>query len=187
MKELIRNILREDINISKIKKYIINTFERQVKNGKIPSIPFKDLERKKIYDIITPKIVSDWYIEFVGGKEQAFEYFKQSINYVVLTEKDLSGILNQSITDTFTFKIYGVTSVNYKDGKVNEIEFIFDVLDGNFETDGGVFLTWSELMPEDMDDLYHDVSDWVRGIIEDYVDVMGENYGFNFTSFGGWT
>jgi hypothetical protein len=89
--------------------------------------------------------------------------------------------------DTFTFKIYGVTSVDYKDGEVDEIEFVFDVLDGNFEIDGGTFVTWSELMSEEMDHLYNDVSGWIRGLIEDYVDETARSYGFNIISYGSWT
>ena len=90
--------------------------------------------------------------------------------------------------DTFTFKIYGVTSVDYKDDEEeDEIEFVFDVLDGNFEIDGGTFVTWSELMSEEMDHLYNDVSGWIRGLIEDYVDETARSYGFNIISYGSWT
>lgn len=185
MKELIRNILREDNKTEMVLNYFRKIWQKDVDSGNVPTIPYIDIKRKKLdsfYDDI--KVA---YFDFIGGKEKAFEYFEKSIENKVLTEKDLSKVIvNFRGPDTFTFELYGVTSVDYKDGEVDEIEFVFDVLDGNFETDGGTFVTWSELMPEEMDDLYHDVSNWVRGLIEDYVDKMAESYGFNFASYGSW-
>ena len=185
MKELIRNILREDNKTEMVLNYFRKLWQKDVDSGNVPTIPHIDIKRKKLdsfYDDI--KVA---YFDFIGGKEKAFEYFEKSIENKVLTDKDLSKVLvNFRGPDTFTFKIYGVTSIDYKDGEVDEIEFVFEVLDGNFETDGGTFVTWSELMPEEMDDLYHDVSNWIRGLIEDYVDTMAESYGFKFASYGSW-
>lgn len=185
MKELIRNILREDNKTEMVLNYFRKLWQKDVDSGNVPTIPYTDIERKKLdsfYDDI--KVA---YFDFIGGKEKAFEYFEKSIENKVLTEKDLSKVIVIfSNPDTFTFELYGVTSVDYKDGEVDEIEFVFDVLDGNFETDGGTFVTWSELMPEEMDDLYHDVSNWIRGLIEDYVEETARSYGFNFASYGSW-
>ena len=185
MKELIRNILREDNKTEMVLNYFRKMWQKDVDSGNVPTIPYIDIKRKKLdsfYDHI--KVA---YFDFIGGKEKAFEYFEKSIENKVLTEKDLYKVLNINPPDTFTFEIYGVTSVDYKDDEVDEIEFVFDVLRGNFETDGGTFVTWSELMPEEMDELYHDVSNWVRNLIEDYVDVTAESYGFKVVSYGSWS
>lgn len=185
MKNLIKNILREDRKTEVVLDYFRKLWQKDVDSDNVPKIHYIDIRRKKLdsfYDDI--KLA---YFDFIGGKEKAFEYFEKSIENKILTEKDLYRVLNQNGPDTFTFKIYGITSVDYRNDEIDEIEFVFDVLDGNFQTDGGTFVTWSELMPEEMDDLYHDVSSWIRGLIEDYVDETARSYGFNFVSYGSWS
>jgi hypothetical protein len=190
MKELIRNILREDNRTEVVLNYFRKLWQKDIDSGNFPRIPYIDIKRKKLDSFYGDIKVE--YFDFVGGKEKAFEYFEKSIENKVLTDKDLSKIIDfrnsgAMSPDTFTFKIYGVTSVDYKDGEVDEIEFVFDVLDGNFEIDGGTFVTWSELMSEEMDHLYNVVSGWIRELIEDYVDETARSYGFNIISYGSWT
>lgn len=186
MKDLIRKILQEDKNTEVVLNYFRKLWQKETDSGKVPIIPFLDIKRKKLdsfYDEI--KLA---YFDFVGGKEKAFENFENSIENKTLTEKDLSQTLgiNWNLPDTFTFKLYGITYVNYRVGEVDEIDFVFDILDGSFETDGGVRVSWNELMPEEMDDLYVTVSDWIRNLIEDYVEFLAKSYGLKIVSFSKW-
>ena len=55
MKELIRQILKEDSSVNALKKYVMTIFKRQVDSGIIPHIPYEDFRRKKI---TPPKVIA---------------------------------------------------------------------------------------------------------------------------------
>ena len=62
----------------------------------------------------------------------------------------------------------------------NTLGFGFYIIDGNFETSDGQ-LTYEELMDEHYDDIYHDVTNWLRGELEGYVYEICLSFGLDFT------
>lgn len=179
MKKLIKKILTEETNnVSNLKKYFINIWEKQVSSGKPPRIPdIVDLIRKRL-DIYVDDINS-WYLEFVGGEDNAKKMLESYLDNITVTQDDFNKV-GQRIgpNDRFEIKITGV--INWNDSmEESEIQFGFYIIDGNFETSDGQ-LTYEELMDEHYDDIYHDVTNWLRGELEGYVHTISLTFGLNF-------
>jgi len=67
-------------------------------------------------------------------------------------------------------------------GSNEELEFGFALLDGQFATSEGI-LTLEELNEERYDDIWIDVTDYLRTELEDYVWSVGNNFGLEFDAY----
>jgi hypothetical protein len=176
MKSIIRKILIEDSKLNKLKKYFINMWNDQVRSGKIPMLNIVDLERKKLSTYIDE--ITKWYLEFVGGKDKAFELFDQYITNLKVTDKDLrNSYQNIHSNDHFEVMITRSFEKNYMEN--GELEFGFYIINGTFDTSDGQ-LTYEELMDDHYDDIFWDVENWLRGEIEGYVHTIQLNFGLNY-------
>jgi hypothetical protein len=180
MRKFIKQILKEEErNISALKNYFINVWNKQSGSGKPPRIPdWGDLKRKRL-DIYFDDIKS-WYLEFVGGEENAKKMLENYLNNITVTQNDFNKFnFNINPNDKFKIKITGVIDFDdpiYK----SEINFGFYVIDGNFDTSDGQ-LSYNDLMDEQYDDIYEDVINWLRGELEGYVHTIGLTFGLDFT------
>lgn len=162
MRDLIRHILREDTNISVLKKYITGIFEKQISEGKIPFIPVDDLIRKKIYQD-NVKLINSFYLEFVGGVDKAKDNLFKSIE--LTTDKDVRD-LGYSIHPQDSYEII-IPWMDFDDNS-RFIFFGFAIRDCKLTTDRGL-MTYEELLDDTDDQFWVEVTDWLRGDIEDYV------------------
>jgi hypothetical protein len=177
MKDLIRKILREDVNVSGLKKYITGIFETQVKRGEIPHIPFIDLERKKIYNNTNSEIIDQWYIEFVGGINKAKDNFFKSIETV--TDKDVRELgFKIHPQDSYTIEIPWIDF----DETTKLIIFGFVIKDCTLLTDNGL-MTYQELLNDQDDQFWVDVTDWLRAEIEIYVAEKSKSFGLGVAAY----
>ena len=180
MKKLIKKILTEETNnVSNLKKYFTNMWEKQVSSGKNPRIPdLVTLRRKRLDGYITE--INSWYLEFVGGEEKAKKMLEDFLNNITVTEDDFNKI-GQRIgpNDKFEIKITGVSNfTTHRDQP--EIQFGFYIIGGTFETEQGQ-LTYEDLFDESYDGTYMDVENWLRGELEGYVHTVGLTFGLDFT------
>jgi hypothetical protein len=177
MRNLIRQILREDVNISGLKKYIIGIFESQVKRGEIPHIPVMDLKRKKLYNEINTELIYAWYIEFVGSLDKAKDNFFKSIE--TTTDKDVRE-LGYKIhpQDSYTIVIPWIEF----DEKRKTIIFGFVIKDCTLLTDRGL-MTYQELLDDQDDIFWVEITDWLRAEIEIYVRDKSQYFGFGFRKY----
>lgn len=180
MKKLIKKILTEETNnLSTLKKYFINMWEKQVSSGKNPRIPnLTTLIRQRLDTYVNE--INSWYLEFVGGGENAKKMLEDFLDNITVTEDDFNKV-DQHIgpNDKFKIKITGVQEfTTYKNQP--EIQFGFYIIDGIFETSDGQ-LTLEELYEDRYDDIWIDVTDWLRGELEGYVHSIGLTFGFDFT------
>jgi hypothetical protein len=182
MKDLIRKILSEETGNKVIKNYVTKMWNDQVRSGKIPMLNIVDLERKKLSTYIDE--ITKWYLEFVGGEEKAFQLFKKYLENKVITDKDVNnpwGIIDP--IDIYKVKITTIYNLDYRGNRImgsnEELEFGFRILDGQFSTSNGI-LTLEELYEERYDDIWLDVTDFLRSEIEDYVSSVVENFGLQF-------
>lgn len=185
MKSIIRKILIEDSKLNILKKYFINTWNDQVRLGKIPMLNILDLDRKKLSNYIDEII--KWYFEFVGGEEEAFKLFKKYINGKIITDEDFKNIgIRVGDNDKYIVKITAIYNLHYRGNRIvgsnEELEFGFALLDGQFETGEGI-LTLEELYEERYDDIWIDVTDFLRTEIEDYVYSITKNFGLEFDDY----
>lgn len=159
----------------------------QVRSGKIPMLNIVDLERKKLSTYIDEII--KWYLEFVGGEEKAFQLFKKYLENKVITDKDVKftnpwGIIDP--IDIYKVKITTIYNLDYRGNRIvgsnEELEFGFRILDGQFSTSYGI-LTLEELYDERYDDIWADVTYFLRSEIEDYVSIVVENFGLQFDDY----
>ncbi len=177
MRETIRKILRENKDYEFLKRFLTKNFEKQINSGEIPKINISDLKRKGLGSHIDDII--NIYFDFVGGPEEAFKLFKQFIEGKIVTDDDLrkTGI-NVHPEDQFKVKITRIYNPDYRGKRIvgnnEELEFGFDLLDGQFETSDGI-LTLEELYSERYDDIWLDVTDYLRSEIEGYVQEIAEN------------
>jgi hypothetical protein len=182
MKSIIRKILIEDSKLNTLKKYFINMWNDQVRSGKIPMLNIIDLERKKLSTYIDE--ITKWYLEFVGGEEKAFQLFKKYLENKVITDKDVRNIGRNVIPeDQYKIKITRIYNLDYRGDRIvgsnEELEFGFDLLDGQFATSEGI-LTLEELYEDRYDDIWLDVTDYLRNELEDYVESVAINFGLEF-------
>jgi len=186
MKNLIRKILKEDANIKVLKTYITRNLQKQVDSGKIPMLDFIDLERKKLSQNYFNEI-KQIYFDFVGGGEEAFKLFKKYIDGKIITDKDIRNIgHNVFPEDQYKVKITRIYNLDYRGNRIigsnEELEFGFDLLDGQFATSKGI-LTLEELYDERYDDEWYDATVYLRSEIEDYVRSVANNFGLEFDDY----
>lgn len=157
----------------------------QVRSGKIPMLNIVDLERKKLSTYIDE--ITKWYLEFVGGEEKAFQLFKKYLEGKIITDEDIKNMGRKvNDNDKYIVKITIIYNLDYRGNRIvgsnEELEFGFALLDGQFETSEGI-LTLEELYEERYDDIWLDVTDFLRSEIEDYVSIVVENFGLQFDDY----
>lgn len=177
MKNIIKRILNEDANLKVLTKYITKDLQKQVSSGKIPMLDFTDLARKKLSENYYDEIINI-YFDFVGGPEEAFKLFKTYIVGKTISDDDLrkSGVAVME-EDIYKIKIYKIFNESFEPG--DELEFVFDIVSGQFVTSQGV-LTLKELYKEEYDDIWVDVTDHLRSEIEFYILNVASDFGLYF-------
>jgi len=180
MKDLIRQILKEDSSVNTLKKYIMTTFKRQVSSGLTPHIPYEDLRRKKITQYI--ELIDKWYFEFLeehygvsDGFEQAKTLFHKTIEST--DEKDLKSVGIGTGQDRF--EVY-IPWLEFSGEIIQlDVEFGFKINDCYLETEDGM-KTYEELLSDDFSDVWWvEITDHLRGEIEAYVQRKGYDFGLN--------
>jgi hypothetical protein len=182
MKNLIRQILKEEETNKVLKNYIIKLLQRQVDSGLIPKLDSIDLYRKGFRNYFEQ--INNWYHEFVGGEEEAFKLFKKYLEDKSITDEDIKKIGRMVFpSDHYKIIIKRIYNLDYKGNRIigsnEELEFGFSLLVGQFETSEGI-MTLEELYNDINDDIRLDVEDVLRSEIEDYVDSIANNFGLEF-------
>jgi hypothetical protein len=165
MKNLIKKILKEDEGNKVVKNYVTKMWKKQQDSGEIPRINSIELRKRNLDKNIDQ--IREWYFDFVGGPEEAFKLFDKYIEGRTISDVDLrkSGVRVHP-DDIFKVKIYKIYNKNFDPG--DELEFVFDIVSGQFITNQGV-LTLRELYKDEYDDTWVDVTDHLRSEIEFYI------------------
>jgi len=180
MKELIRQILKEDSSVNTLKKYVMTIFKRQVDSGIIPHIPYEDFRRKKITKYI--ELIDKWYFEFLKshyGVSDGFEKAKTLFHNTIedINEEDLKNVGISTGQDRFEISIPWLEF----SGEVIQldVEFGFKIKDCYLETEDGM-KTYEELLSDDFsDEWWVEVTDFLRGQVGDYIQRKGYDFGLN--------
>lgn len=183
MKKLIKQILKEDVNLKVLKKYITRDLQKQVNSGEVPILDFVDLARKKLSENYYDEI-RNIYFDFVGGEEEAFKLFKKYLEDKSITDEDIRKIGRVVLpSDHYKIIIKRIYNLDYKGNRIigsnEELEFGFSLLDGQFDTSEGI-MTLEELYNDINGDIWLDVEDVLRSEIEDYVESIANNFGLEF-------
>lgn len=186
MKELIRQILKEDSSVNVLKKYVMTIFKRQVDSGIIPHIPYEDFRRKKITKYI--ELIDKWYFEFLkshygvsDGFEKAKTLFQKSLDNINQDDLKKSGI--NTGPDRFDVEITWV-EFSMQDSTV---DFGFKLNNCYLETEDGM-KSYEELLSDDFpDEWWNDVTDYLRGQIEEYVIIRALEFGLDvLRTYSNW-
>jgi hypothetical protein len=180
MKELIRQILKEDSSVNALKKYVMTIFKRQVDSGIIPHIPYEDFRRKKITKYI--ELIDKWYFEFLEshyGVNDGFEKAKTLFHNTIedINEEDLKNVGIGTGQDRFEVSIPWIEF----SGEIIQldVEFGFKINDCYLETEDGM-KTYEELLDDDFSDYeWIEVTDFLRSGVEEYVQRKGYDFGLN--------
>ena len=183
MKNLIRRILKEDANIKVLKKYITRDLQKQVDSGEVPMLDFIDLVRKKLSENYFNEI-KQIYFDFVGGEEEAFKLFKKYIEGKIITDEDIRNIGRKVLPeDQYKIEIIRIYNPDYSGNRIignnQELEFVFELLNGQFATSEGI-LTLHMLYDEEYDNIWGEVTDHMKYELEDYVLSISKNFGLEF-------
>jgi len=179
MRNLIKQILKEETNVVVLKNYIMNIFKKQVDSGLTPHIPYEDLRRKKLTQYI--ELIDKWYFEFleerygVDGFEKAKTLFHNTIEDI--NEEDLKNVWIGTGQDQFEVSIPWIEF----SGEIIQlnVEFGFKINDCYLETEDGM-KTYDELLNDDFSDIWWvEITDQLRGWIEAYVQRKGYDFGLN--------
>jgi hypothetical protein len=183
MKKLIRQILKEEKEKKEtkvLKNYILGLFQKQVKSGLTPHIPYEDLRRKKLTTYI--ELIDKWYFEFLeshygvsDGFEKAKTLFHNSVENT--NNEDLNNFGIDTGQDRFEVSI---PWVEFSGDQIQlNVEFGFLINDCYLETEDGM-KTYDEMLDDDFSDyLWNDVTDVLRSQIEDYLQIKGYDFGLN--------
>ncbi len=182
MRNLIKKILKEETNDERIlKNYILKVFQKQVDSGLTPHIPYEDFRRKKLTTHI--ELIDKFYFEFLeehygvsDGFEKAKTLFQNEIKRA--NEKDLKNVgIDATVQDQFEVSIPWLEF----SGDIIQlnVEFGFSIVDCYLETEDGM-KTYEELLSDDFSDVWWvEITDYLRGEIEDYVQRKGYDFGLN--------
>jgi hypothetical protein len=182
MRNLIKKILKEETNGERIlKNYILKVFQKQVDSGLTPHIPYEDFRRKKLTTHI--ELIDKFYFEFLeehygvsDGFEKAKTLFQNEIKRA--NEKDLKNVgIDATVQDQFEVSIPWLEF----SGDIIQlnVEFGFSIVDCYLETEDGM-KTYEELLSDDFSDVWWvEITDYLRGEIEDYVQRKGYDFGLN--------
>lgn len=177
MKNIIKKILSEETGNKVVKNYVTKMWKNQMDSGEIPRINYIELRKRNLDKNIDQ--IKEWYLDFVGGEEEAFKLFKKYIEGRTISDKDLrkSGVAVIE-EDIYKIEIYKIFNESFEPD--DELEFRFDIVSGQFLTSEGV-LTLKELYKEEYDDLWVDVTDHLRSEIEFYILKISEgDFGLYF-------
>ena len=182
MRDLIRKILKENTDYEIVKRTVIKQLEKKVKSGEVPSLNYNYLQKIGLGNFEDE--IRQIYFDFVGGEEEAFKLFKKYLEGKVITDVDIRNIgRNVFPQDKYEFQITRIYNSDYRGNRIignnEELEFGFELLDGQFDTSEGI-MTLDELIEERYDDIWLDVGDVLRSEIEDYVESVSNNFGLEF-------
>ena len=189
MKDLIKKILKEEEGNKVIKNYVTKMFKKQVDSGLMPRIPYEDLRKKKLTQHI--EIIDKWYFEFLenhygvsSGFEKAKTLYEEAVKTV--TEKDLKSVGIDTDQDRFEVSIPWLDFLEI-DGVQMDVNFGFKIIDCYLETEIGM-KTYEEMLSNDFSDYeWTEVTDFLRGGVEEYVQIKGYDFGLNiFNSYSDW-
>ena len=181
MKNLIKQILKEETDVVVLKNYIMNIFKKQVDSGLTPHIPYEDLRRKKITQYI--ELIDKWYFEFLEnhyGVSDGFEKAKTLFHFAVekIEEEDLNRVGISTGLDKFNVTIYWLEFSERDVTQIN-VRFGFGINDCYLETEVGM-KTYEEMLDDDFSDyLWTDVTDVLRDQIGEYIQRKGYDFGLN--------
>jgi hypothetical protein len=179
MKKLIRQILKEETGVVVLKNYIMNIFKKQVDSGLTPHIPYEDLRRKKITKYI--ELIDKWYFEFleehygIDGFEKAKTLFHKTIEDI--NEEDLKNVWIGTGQDQFEVSI---PWIEFSGEMIQlNVEFGFKINDCYLETEIGM-KTYEEMLSNNFSDYWWvEITDYLRGEIENYIQIKGYDFGLN--------
>lgn len=182
MRDLIKKILKESVDYEIVKRAVTKQLDKKVKSGEVPSLNFDYLQKIGLGNFEDE--IRQIYFDFVGGEEEAFKLFKKYLEGKVITDVDIRNIgRNVYPQDKYEFQIIRIYNSDYKGKRIlgsnEELEFSFELLDGEFDTSEGM-MTLDELLEERYDDIWLDVEDVLRSEIEDYVESIANNFGLTF-------
>ena len=112
MKNIIKKILSEETGNKVIKNYVTKMWKKQQDSGEIPRINYIELRKRNLYKNIDQ--IKEWYLDFVGGEEEAFKLFKKYIEGKTISDDDIrkSGVTVME-EDIYKIKIYNFDSKEY--------------------------------------------------------------------------
>jgi hypothetical protein len=181
MKELIRQILKEEKDVKVLKNFIFKIFQSQVRSGLTPHIPYEDLRRKKITQYI--ELIDKWYFEFLenhygvnDGFEKAKTLFTDAVK--IVTEEDLKKMDINVGEDKFEVSVPWLVFSDRDLTQIN-VRFGFEIIDCYLETEVGM-KTYEEMLSNNFSDyLWNDVTDFLRNQIGEYIQKKGYDFGLN--------
>lgn len=180
MKNLIKQILKEESDSVVLKKHIFKIFKKQVDSGLTPHIPYEDLRRKKLTIYI--ELIDKWYFEFLeshygvsDGFEKAKTLFHNSVKNT--NNEDLNNFGISTGQDRFEVSIPWLEFSG--DLIQSDVEFGFSINDCYLETEDGM-KTYEELLNDDFSDYWWvEITDDLRGQVEAYIQIKGYDFGLN--------
>lgn len=186
MKNLIKKILKEESGNKVVKNYVTKMWARQQFSGKIPTLNYNELDKRNLTKNLDQ--IKKWYLDFVGGEEEAFQLFKKSIEGNIITEDDIRKKCGIQIhpQDHYKVKITKIYNSDYRGNRIvgsnEELEFGFDLLEGEFITADHGVLSVEELYDEQYDNIWSDITYNLRYELEDYVKFTAEgDFGLDFS------
>jgi hypothetical protein len=181
MKNLIKKILKEEEGNKVVKNYVTKMFKKQVDSGLTPRIPYEDLRKKKLTQHI--ELIDKWYFEFLenhygvsDGREKAKTLFHNSVE--TIDEEDLKSVGIGTGQDRFEVSIPWLEFSEWDFTQTN-VEFGFKINDCYLETEIGM-KTYEEMLSNDFSDYWWvEITDYLRGEIENYIQIKGYDFGLN--------
>ena len=181
MKNIIKKILSEETGNKVIKNYVTKMWKNQMDSGLIPYIPYEDLRKKKLTQHI--ELIDKWYFEFLenhygvsSGFEKAKTLFQNAIANI--TEEDLKKMDIDIDQDKFEVSIPWIEFYDV-DSERKNVEFGFKIIDCYIETDNGM-KTYEEMLDNMFPDyLWVEVTDALKRVIEEYVQMKGYDFGLD--------
>jgi hypothetical protein len=181
MKELIRQILKEESSVNALKKYLMTIFKRQVDSGLTPHIPYEDFRRKKITKYI--ELIDKWYFEFLeshygvsSGFEKAKSLFTNEVKNV--NQDDLKKFDINVENDEFEVSIPWI-EFNQRNSDETNVNFGFEIIDCDLITEFGM-KTYEEMLSDEFPDwAWVEITDYLRSEVEEYVQRKGYDFGLN--------
>jgi hypothetical protein len=189
MKNLIKQILKEETESNVLRKHIFKIFKKQIDSGLAPHIPYEDLRRKKLTVYI--ELIDKLYFEFLenhygvsSGFEKAKTLYEEAVKTV--TEKDLKSFGIDTGQDRFEVSIPWLDFLEI-DSVQMDVNFGFKIIDCYLETGDGM-KTYEEMLSNDFSDYeWTEVTDFLRSGVEEYVQIKGYDFGLNiFNSYSDW-
>ena len=179
----IRKVLKEETNLDLLHKYFLKKWESQVSSGQTPKIGYEDTRRKGLSTFLDS--IDEWYRDFVGGHEKAYELFLDGIKDLYITSEDISksGIKVYD-NDVFEVKIHKIYSDygGYMNGEDTFI-YSFIILDGTIDTING-----TKTLDEVLDgprEIFWDVMDYVSQLVDRYLKYLQYEFGVDYMYFEG--